>query len=610
MAALSASFTLAKSSAPNGANLEHNNREFIADNVDVNRIKDNIYYIQQDVWEAYNELFGAALEEYNAKQTRSDRKIDDYYDHISKSKREEAFYEVIVQFGDSFNTPVDSANGRLSKKMLDEYMRGFRERNPNLHVFNATLHLDEASPHLHIDFIPFYTEERKNSLSKGVSMRAALDEQGFTNHYKKKNSLIEWEESEFKVLEKILNRHGIQRDIKNAEHTHQSVEGYKALQDEKKITASQMWGAREDDTVGQLQQENTYLKVEKEKLTEQRHSPYKSFFYSVPEKQSFVQAKLVKHNIPFRETENGFEAQECYVDRIRELEREFKPGKSPQRTQLQENIDRIVMQSKSFDDVLERLGKLGYEVKRGKYVAIKPEGATNFIRIKSLGEDYSEQAIRNRLVSKQMYERNVESKISSANPDTLDHMINKTIKHYTLVFTQGYLPLRKKNKKKPFEWTNDIELDRLSELNKKINAGATLASLRGEFTRLEEIVAGKETKLAALKIELDLFNDLYHKGVRCFGEGQASESDMASLADHKVNAENYHRITKLITANESEIVELNQSLPEERRKLKDTSDTLTAFEKIAGGTLVQGLADAEKQRRQTEYLRSGTKRAD
>ncbi|MDR2558159.1 MAG: plasmid recombination protein [Oscillospiraceae bacterium] len=142
MSALSTSFTLGKASSPNGANVEHNNREFIADNVDVNRIADNITYVKQDVRQAYEELFGDALREYNARQKQPCRRIDDYYEHILNGRREEAFYEIIVQFGDSHSAPVGSENGELAKNLLDEYIRSFNERNKNLHIFNACTHMD------------------------------------------------------------------------------------------------------------------------------------------------------------------------------------------------------------------------------------------------------------------------------------------------------------------------------------------------------------------------------------------------------------------------------------------------------------------------------------
>ncbi|MDR2558310.1 MAG: hypothetical protein LBC86_02015, partial [Oscillospiraceae bacterium] len=353
-------------------------------------------------------------------------------------------------------------------------------------------------------------------------------------------------------MEKILNRHGLRRDVKNATHTHQSVGDYKETQDEKKITAVRMWSTSAENTAEQLRQENKILRLEKEKLNEQRHSPWKSFFYSVPEKQSFIQNKLNEMRIPFRETENGFEAQECYVEQIRKLEKDFIPNKNPLRDNLRDNLDKIIMQSKTYGEVLERLRRFNYSVKEGKYVSVTPKYSGKPIRLKSLGEEYSEQGIKNRLVMKQMYERNIDSKLGAEkNPDALEVIVLKTMKQYTIVFVQGVLPVRKRDKKKPFSWKNDAELDYLASLNKRINAGETLASLQNEFARLEKSVAEKETQIATLKKELALFTDLYIKGERCFKFYGEDEKDLAHLAEYKVTPENYQRIVGLITTNES-----------------------------------------------------------
>ena len=100
MERFSISVTLGKANSPHGANLEHNNRNFIAQNVRRDQIPHNILFKQQDVQEAYAELFDDAVAEYNAKQKQPCRRIKDYYAHISSGKREEPYYEVIVQLGD------------------------------------------------------------------------------------------------------------------------------------------------------------------------------------------------------------------------------------------------------------------------------------------------------------------------------------------------------------------------------------------------------------------------------------------------------------------------------------------------------------------------------
>ncbi len=117
--------------------IEHNNRDFIANNVDGERVQDNITYCKRDIREMYNVLFGQAIKEYNAKQTRADRKISDYYEHIKNDGRLKPFYEIVVQFGDVESCGLKSGKWEEAKLMLDDYMKGFEKRNPNLKVFNA-----------------------------------------------------------------------------------------------------------------------------------------------------------------------------------------------------------------------------------------------------------------------------------------------------------------------------------------------------------------------------------------------------------------------------------------------------------------------------------------
>lgn len=115
-------------------------------------------------------LFDEALKKYNAKQRRSDRMIENYYEKIRTGKQEKPFYEIIVQIGNKDDMGSESEHGELAKTILDEYFQSFEARNPNLYVFSAHLHMDEATPHLHIDFIPFTTGS-KRGLETSVSMK-------------------------------------------------------------------------------------------------------------------------------------------------------------------------------------------------------------------------------------------------------------------------------------------------------------------------------------------------------------------------------------------------------------------------------------------------------
>lgn len=158
--------------------VNHNSRKFKAENVDAERSHPNVDYCNESIKKVYHRLFDEALQRYNDKQTRADRRIADYYEKMRNSKQEKTFHELILQIGDKDNMNADSENGQLAKQILDEYYRRFQTRNPNLYVFSAHLHMNEATPHLHIDFVPFTTGS-KRGLDTRVSLKRALAAQGF-----------------------------------------------------------------------------------------------------------------------------------------------------------------------------------------------------------------------------------------------------------------------------------------------------------------------------------------------------------------------------------------------------------------------------------------------
>ncbi|MCD8089441.1 MAG: plasmid recombination protein [Clostridiales bacterium] len=172
--------------------LAHNNREFIADNVDSDRTKYNIYYKQESLETAYKNCFAEAIENYNAKQKRKDRRIagvKGYMEQIKNSGNgEKLFYETVVQVGNIYDSAIGTEQGELCKTILDEYMKEFEERNPNLYVFNAVMHNDECTPHLHIDYIPLGREYKKGMAVKN-SLDRALKQQGIDGKANKFNSL-------------------------------------------------------------------------------------------------------------------------------------------------------------------------------------------------------------------------------------------------------------------------------------------------------------------------------------------------------------------------------------------------------------------------------------
>jgi len=209
--------------------VNHNSRKFKAENIDAERTSQNITYRNEPIKEVYHKLFDDALERYNEKQKRSDRQIDNYYEKIRTGKQEKLFHEVILQIGNKNNMAAISEGGQLAAKALDEYMQDFQQRNPNLYVFSAHIHMDEATPHLHIDFVPFATNS-KRGLDTRVSLKQALAEQGFAGGARGDTEWSQWVRSEKEQLSQAMERHDIEWEQLGTHDEHLSVMNYKKEQ--------------------------------------------------------------------------------------------------------------------------------------------------------------------------------------------------------------------------------------------------------------------------------------------------------------------------------------------------------------------------------------------
>ena len=202
--------------------VNHNSRKFHAKNTDPERSYLNVEYCNENVKDVYHELFDEALARYNEKQTRSDRRIEDYYEKIRSGKQEKPFHEIILQIGDKDNMGAKTENGQLAAKVLDKYMQDFQQRNPTLRVFSAYLHMDEASPHLHIDFVP-YTTGSKRGLDTRVSLKQALAALGFKGGTRRETELNQWVAYEKEQLAAVMLEHGIEWEKKGTHEKHLSV---------------------------------------------------------------------------------------------------------------------------------------------------------------------------------------------------------------------------------------------------------------------------------------------------------------------------------------------------------------------------------------------------
>ena len=609
MEKFSISVTLGKASNPHGTNLEHNNRNFIAQNVHRDQIPHNILFKQQDVQEAYAELFDDAVAEYNAKQKQPCRRIKDYYAHISSGKREEPYYEVIVQLGDCKDTPCGSSRAEIAQKILSEYAAMFQACNKNLHVFNSVMHLDEASPHLHIDFIPFYTQGRQHGLSKGVSMKAALKEMGIAPKNSGTNQLVIWEECERRELERLLLRREYQREDKHATHPHLTVEEYKAWKDARRYMSvfkdHRQIQPEEVRKALRMKEQIEVLTRRNESLEQKMYSPYKSFFYPHPDKQAFVQAALDRERIPYRETDNGFEAQECYVETIRKIEAQYKEPPRSLRDKLRDDIDRVLMMSRDFDECLKRLEAERYEIKRGKYIAAKPENAQNFIRLKSLGSWYNETALRKRLGLKQVYENDLLQKTEAAKQSHAPgYTVLMVMQNYILYFSEGYFPVRKKNPKGLLTWENDAVLDKLTVLNEKLNQGATKLSLRRDADLKQQEVEELKERQQQYDGYIQNDTDLLECAQVLFRGKDSTRFTLAQTRERlngsPFSAGNWRELERKIENTKASRQYVAESLNKAETELREAIDLLETCDQVLGGSFLQTMAQKELQRRNAE----------
>lgn len=293
--------------------VNHNTRAFSAKNVDKERSRDNVDFCHEDIKAVYHELFDEALERYNAKQKRSDRKIENYYEKIRQGKQEKLFYEVIFQIGNRDDMNVRSEEGQLAKQILSDFMADFQSRNPNLHVFSAHLHMDEETPHIHIDFVPVITGS-KRGLDTRVSLKGALAEQGFEGGTRGATEWNQWIESEKKELAAVMERYGVEWLQKGTHNKHLSVLDYEKQERAKEVAEldSQLARAEELAEMGdKFQRRNEEIKADNAELEEAY----------IATKQSY-NSLSAKNNLLITENEDLEQEKERRLSGNRELEKQ------------------------------------------------------------------------------------------------------------------------------------------------------------------------------------------------------------------------------------------------------------------------------------------------
>ena len=273
--------------------VNHNSRKFRAENVDGERTHLNVDYCNENIKKVYHELFDEALKRYNEKQTREDRKIENYYEKIRSGKQEKPFHELILQIGDKENMSAESEKGELARRILDEYYRGFQERNPQLRVFSAHLHMDEATPHLHIDFVPFTTGS-KRGLDTRVSLKQALAAQGFKGGTRGDTEWNQWVQSEKEQLAAVMERHGIEWEHKGTHEQHLSVMDFKKQEREKEVVALDEQITTKKDEVRSLGQRVQNFDGGLKELQKVEQALEFDEAFQLPEPQGLMSAKTYK----------------------------------------------------------------------------------------------------------------------------------------------------------------------------------------------------------------------------------------------------------------------------------------------------------------------------
>ena len=305
--------------------LAHNRRDFIAENVDQDRVDLNICYCDENIKGVYRQLFDEAVERYNVGK-RKDRQITNYYEKIRQGKQEKLFHEVIFQIGNCEDMAVGTPEGNLAVKVLDQYMQDFQQRNSNLRVFSCYLHQDEATPHLHIDFVPYVTGWKGKGMDTRVSLKQALKSQGFQGGTKHATELNQWINHEKEILAEIAKQHGIEWKQKGTHEEHLDVYNFKKKERKKEVQ--------------ELEQEKEYLTAENEGLTLQIADARADIKNLREDKEQAIQEK---------------ELAEKYAE---ETQKELE-NLAEQRAQLQPIIDKVSKELKECRKLIPELPEAG-----------------------------------------------------------------------------------------------------------------------------------------------------------------------------------------------------------------------------------------------------------
>lgn len=173
---------------------------------------------------------------------------------------------MIFQIGNKDDMNAKNEDGLLAKRILTEFMDEFQARNPNLYVFTAHLHMDEETPHLHIDFVPYITGS-KRGLDTRVSLKSALVAEGFTSGTRGATELNQLIASEKQELATVMERYGVEWLQKGTHEKHLSVLEFEKKERAREVAELDSKKQEITSVVAQLGEEVSVKKQELQNVT-------------------------------------------------------------------------------------------------------------------------------------------------------------------------------------------------------------------------------------------------------------------------------------------------------------------------------------------------------
>lgn len=507
--------------------------------------------------------------------------------------------------------------------MLDDYMRGFEKRNPNLKVFNAVMHLDEATPHLHIDFIPI-AHKVERGLSVKVSMKGALKEQGFTSANRLQNEWAAWEEQERSVMTDILHAHELSRDVKNVRREHLTVDEYKhhaaQVAEIKKVNAHINELKKKNPTdlteseIELIRNQNDVMRTEIQKrdkeiftLSRKLGAEFVPFEIYSEDKLLFVAGELAKSGVPYVEEGTTLHIPNYARKTAAAIAATYRPIKSEGiREKIKLDIDRLVYSAESFEGLIAKLKERGYEIKRGKYVAVKAPFAERFVRLKTLGEAYLPKNLEQRIADRDLFANAVRTKFKTAN--AVEKKFHITIMDMTIEIKQFRLMPRKDNSKLVYAFQNDANINYLSEQLLTIGefGFGSREQIYSKADELKRSIDEKNEKVKSLTAEIPTLKSDISQLRFLFSAVSTSKPDamtQVKLAAAQEVADKYGvksegditSLEKRLKLLPDYISSIKDEVSEEQLKLGRVSNLISAYERIVEGNYIDNLIRAQRE---------------